>query len=280
MLTLAWVLLMLGAYPLWRAWQGCQRTSLAHALHWTVVAWSAWTAMLLSEEFYPVAGLKTVRYLAVCLTACAAVAVLGARRPGVAAWNFVVAGLLAVLLLPVAQGLGEPRLGLANTLFLAGLLVLGVLNYLPTTLGLVAVLLGTGSGVELWDLASEGQSEMAVQALPVGRILVAISPLIAMVQMETRTAPDAEFDRIWRDFRDRYGLVWGRRVQEQFSTAAQNAGWPVVLRWGGIRLKPGASMPDMPVQEEIVATLRALLKRFGVEPEPPQEAGEKAGSGQ
>src|SRR5262245_42060056 len=106
MQTLAWVFILLGAYPLWRAWQAAQPTSMAHALHWAVVTWSAWTALLLTDDLYPMAGRDTVRYLALSLTACCVVAVLGARRPNVAAWNFVVAGLLAVLLLPVAQGLG------------------------------------------------------------------------------------------------------------------------------------------------------------------------------
>ena len=50
-------------------------------------------------------------------------AVLGARRPGVTAWNFVVAGLLAVLLRPLFEGLGELRLGPAHLLFLGGALL-------------------------------------------------------------------------------------------------------------------------------------------------------------
>jgi hypothetical protein len=124
-------------------------------------------------------------------------------------------------------------------------------------------LLGVGAGVELWDLTMDGQSELAQQALPIGRVLVALAPITALIQMATRTPPSAEFDRLWLDFRDAYGLVWGQRVREQFNAAATNTGWPVVLRWGGIRLKPGASLPDSAVQEEIVATLQALLKRFG-----------------
>ena len=41
-------------------------------------------------------------------------AVWGRDGPGVGAWNFVVAGLLAVLLLPVLNGLGELRLETAT----------------------------------------------------------------------------------------------------------------------------------------------------------------------
>jgi hypothetical protein len=35
-----------------------------------------------------------------------------------------------------------------------------------------------------------------------------------------------------------------------------------VLRWPGLRLLPGASLPDAETQQEIVNTLRALMKRF------------------
>lgn len=265
MQTLAWVLILLGAYPLWRAWQTAQATSLAHALHWAVVAWSAWTALLLSDALYPTSGREAVRYLALALTACAVVAVLGARRPTVAAWNFVVAGLLAVLLLPVAQGLGTPKLETWSVVFLAGLLALGVLNYLPTTLGVPALMLGAGAGVELWHLASAGQSELAAQALPVARLMVGLAPTAALLAVATRQPATSEFDRLWLDFRDRQGLVWAQRLREQFNRSAAHAGWPVLLRWGGLRLRPGTTLPDESVQEEIVTTLRALLKRFDPE---------------
>jgi hypothetical protein len=64
-------------------------------------------------------------------------------------------------------------------------------------------------------------------------------------------------------FRDRFGLVWAQRAREQFNRAAFHAGWSIVLRWGGLRLRTGAMPPDSSKQEEIIATLRALLKRFG-----------------
>ena len=99
------LLLLTGAYPLGRAWLANRRSSLAHALAWAALAWLAWLGVALAEAWglgVPVAA----RYVALCLTGCAGVAVLGARRPGVVAWNFVVLGLLVVLLLPLAEGWG------------------------------------------------------------------------------------------------------------------------------------------------------------------------------
>src|SRR5205085_1522448 len=134
------LILLTAAYPLARAWLRHRRTSLAHALAWAAFAWLAWLGVLSAVAF---GGGEAVtgRYLALCLTGCAGVAVLGARRPGVAAWNFVVLGLLVVLLLPLAEGFGRLHLSWPRLLFLAGTLAVGFLNYLPTRLGPAALLM-------------------------------------------------------------------------------------------------------------------------------------------
>src|SRR4051794_13551094 len=94
-----WGILLIAAAgaPLGRAWWANRTTALAHALGWAIAAWCAWLAAVTVET-------APSQYLALVLTACAGIAVLGARRPGVGAWNGVIAGLLAVLLLPLAQG--------------------------------------------------------------------------------------------------------------------------------------------------------------------------------
>jgi hypothetical protein len=192
--------------------------------------------------------------------------VLGARRPGVGAWNFVLLGLLAVLLLPLAEGLGGLHLSWPRVLFLAGTLAVGVLNYLPTRLGPAALLLALGCGLELASVLPPDMVPDGLRpALPAGGLLLALSPWAAYTAGRGRPRPAAEFDRLWLGFRDRFGLVWGQRLREQFNRSAAHAGWPVVLRWTGLRLKPGAALPRPDVQEEILATLRALLKRFGPE---------------
>src|SRR4051812_20358790 len=93
-----------GSYPLWLAWRTNRRTSLRYAVYWALAAWLAWGVMIFSDELGLSNATSAIRYLALCLTGCVGVAVLGARWPGVEAWNLVVAGLLAVLLLPLAEG--------------------------------------------------------------------------------------------------------------------------------------------------------------------------------
>jgi hypothetical protein len=266
MALVAWLMLLTGAYPLWHAWRANRETTLLQALAWALAAWAAWAAALAAEWLSPSAEPAALRYLALCLTACALIGVLGARRPGVGAWNFVLLGLLAVLLLPLAEGLGGLHLTWPRVLFLAGTLAVGVLNYLPTRLGPAALLLALGCALELASVLPRDTVPEAVRpVLPAGGLLLALSPWAAYTPTRARPRPAAEFDRLWLGFRDRFGLVWGQRLREQFNRSAAHAGWPVVLRWTGLRLKPGAALPGPSVQEEILATLRALLKRFGPE---------------
>lgn len=260
-----WLILLSGAYPLWKAWIGNRRTALLQAIQWSMVAWAAWGAALAAALWRSPAE-ATLRYLALGLTGCTGVAVLGARRPGVTAWNFVVAGLLAVLLLPLLErptDLSLPRLG-----FLGATLAIGLLNYLPTRFALAVLVFGIGCTTEFLTLVGEevDTSRMA-EMIVAGRCLLAISPWIALACSYRGSKPLPEFDRIWLSFRDRFGLLWGQRMREQFNRSAANAGWPVQLLWRGLRKLPEAENRDLPVDDikEMVSTLRALLKRFGPE---------------
>jgi hypothetical protein len=250
--------------PLAAAWHANRRTSLFQAVHWAFAAWAAWLGTLAAEAFRPEDDPTGIRYLALSLTGCASVAVLGARRPGVGAWNFVVGGLLAVLLLPLVRGLEDLPHNPPQAVFLAATVAVGVLNYLPTRLAPAALLLAVGCGLDLFRLAAAGERPEALdRAAAVSHLSLALSPWAALAQLRRRAAAPSVFDAIWLDFRDRYGLFWAQRTREQFNRAAANAGWSVRLYWQGLRLSAGSVLPPDPVQAEMVETLRALLKRFG-----------------
>ena len=255
------VILFTTIYPLIQALRSNRRTSLCHALVWASAAWLGWGGLLaralMQPDSYPVAG----SYLALALTGCAGIAVLGARRPGVVGWNFVVIGLLAILLLPLAEGWGELRLSPIRLVFLATALVVVPFNYLPTRMGLAGLVLFTGCGLELTALV--GHTGYNAESMPgwiagASRLLVAFSPWIAWGSVKRKTLPVSEFDDTWRDFRDRFGLTWALRVREQFNRAAVNAGWQGRVGWCGL-----SGPVEQPVQHEQLQVLRALLKRFG-----------------
>ncbi|MBV9123632.1 MAG: hypothetical protein JO112_09765, partial [Planctomycetes bacterium] len=267
--SLSWLLLVTGGYPLWRAWQGNRETALLQAINWAIIAWAAWLWALFPGRVWPEAA--EVRYLALSLTGCAMVAVLGARRPGVGAWNFVVLGLLAILLVPLAESLitgRSLRPGPARLVFLGGTVAVGILNYLPTRSALGAVLLGAGCAGEMRLFAGSAFPLPGVEEMDsLGQWLLGLALWGAYVRSRWRPAPPAEFDQLWLSFRDRFGLFWGQRLREQFNRSAAHAGWPVFLRWQGLRLT--GPRPGPAEQTAMVGVLRALLKRFG----PPDSPG-------
>jgi hypothetical protein len=205
------------------------------------------------------------------LTGCAGVAVLGARRPGVNAWNAVVVALLAVDLLPLAEALlrsGAVQIDLVRLSCLAGTLAVGVLNYLPTRFAPAAVALLFGSTLELAALLVSSHTAREYHlAFEAGWVPLVCTPWLAYAAVGGRAGTTSEFDRLWLDFRNRFGFVWAQRLREQFNRSAANTGWPVVLRWQGLRVLPGNPSPAPALQTAMVATLRALLKRFGTDEE-------------
>jgi hypothetical protein len=264
------VILLSGAYPLLRAIQANRPTTLRPALWWAAAAWLAWNFVVLAAIGSPVTAHELVgRYVALSLTGCAGVAVLGARRPGVAAWNFVVLGLLAVLLLPLAEQVvvGPRPLDWLRLVFVAGTLSVLVLNYLPTRLGLAAVLLAAGCGHELFLSMHPG--EMA-PAIPWGWLALALVPWVALASWRWSPGQFSELALLWRDFRDRFGLMWAQRVRDQFNRAAHHAGWPVVLGWRDLRPRDAEALLDAATTAEILKTLQALLKRFRTEDSVPK----------
>jgi hypothetical protein len=247
------LILLSGLYPFWRAWRANRQTTLRPALLWALAAWAAWLGVVATD-----ADGGLIRYLALCLTGCAGVAVLGARRPGVGAWQFVVVGLLAVLLLPVAQGFGRPLLQPAHLIFLGATLAVTLLNYLPTRFAPAVLVFGAACAVEITLL---GGVELSGWLHAAGNFLAALSPWAALAVSRRTDKGLSEVDRLWLSFRDRFGGVWGLRQQDQFNRAAANAGWPVVLTWHGLGKAGDGTVPEA----SRLALLRATLKRFGPE---------------
>jgi hypothetical protein len=237
------MVLATGFFPLYRAWRATAGSTLRHAVAWAAVAWA--TVCLAAWL-----GAAAISYLAVSLTACAGVAVLGARRPGSTAWDFVVLGLLAALLRPFLEGFGELRLETAHIGFLAIALGVGIGNYLPTRQAGAALLVGIWSALELHRLSAAAEG-------PSAPWLVALAPWLAWLSARRRSAD--ELTAKWLAFRDRFGFLWGQRIREQFNRAAENAGLPITLGWCGPRAEPGADTA------RAVELLRAVLRRFGSE---------------
>jgi len=247
------ILFLLGCLPFIWAWFALKATSLRHAALWAAAAWLSWGPVLTGITTEPVAG-----FIALAATACAGVAVLGARRPHVLAWNFVVLGLLAVMILPLLESwiLGGRPFGPVRLFFLGATLAVGIGNYLPTCFGPAALLVGLGCGGELLALADPDQTAPTIDLVRRLGLLAAPWLALACSCSRWRRRSASALDRAWLDFRDRFGLFWGMRVKEQFNNVARHAGSAVSLSWSGRSGDGGAD------ETVIVADFQAVVQRF------------------
>jgi len=269
----ALILCLSSACPLLAAWKANRHTSLRHALGWLWLAWGTWCAAI-AIELLPAwwGSLYSAHYVALSMTACAGIAVFGARQPGAAAWNFVVAGLLLINLLPLAEAAlagSNPQLSTLRAVWISALIAASTVNYVFTGFAIAALpaLLSCG-GVLAW-LFTGPNRDWWLDLNPVRHACelgVGAVPWLALLEEKWRRKPVSEFDTQWRRFRDRYGFVWAELVRQQFNRSAHHNGWPVLLHWGGRRdltEMRGAQALD----QEMLATLDALLKRFGTRTE-------------
>jgi hypothetical protein len=242
--ALGGLILLAGVYPLYRLWQSAHGWAVRHALVWGWLAWVAWCLAGWLDE-------PRTHYLALSLTACAGVAVLGARRPMVTAWHLVVAGLLLLLLRPLWEGQGDFQLDSTHATILGAALTVALGNYLPTRQGATAVLLGAWCALDMARLTGA-----AVGGWPLAWAVPAAVPWLGLLLGRRRTAA-TEFDALWLGFRDRFGFLWAQRLRDQFNRASVNAGWRVSLGWGGLRQgSPGLD------EAKALAVLRSALRRF------------------
>jgi hypothetical protein len=252
-----WPLFLLAAFPLWQACNNEWKTSLRDTTLWLIATWLAWLGVAIRSDLDPLAPYG--RYGALALALATLVSVFGARQP-TAPWNFVVLGFLAVLGLPLfEQPLDEHwRLDAPRSLFLALVLAVGIVNFLPTRLGAVSLMLGAAGGIELATLFSPGLFPRGIAWTRVVESLLATAPLVGWLTAHTSDT-GCKTSILWRRFRDRYGVVWALRVKEQFNNAARHQGLRGSLDWFGLETVEPSSEDD----ERSLKLLDAILTRFG-----------------
>jgi hypothetical protein len=260
----------------------CLLDGLALALllaHWpavrgtTLVGPWGWLGLsLVVLPFAPGAGM-TWRLLAAALALCPAMSLLGAKRPQDKAWHFIVATFWLILALPALQAItlgkeGEMDAHPARSWFLAVTIVFSVLNSLFSRYWLCVLLAGIGQGLLLSPYLPWPLSALANEP-DTGLACYAAGVVIAAVLGQVPRQPAAPLDRLWRDFRDAYGLVWTLRVAERINHTAAKNGWDVAVGVRGFR-SPTEGQPAVTLnveqQHAFHQSLFNLLRRF-VSPE-------------
>lgn len=206
--------------------------------------------------------------------------VLGARRPGSVAWGwFVVLPMVVVLEWPALTSWsadGPPEHLALEGAQVAGIgiaLVMGAGNYFGTRFMVPAALYATS--VVFMALP---QTEWAMIPGEMSRFLASAALLLAALLTSSRLrrlphrgqhATEADFagwSRAWVDFRDFYGIVWGKRVMDRINEAARQERWPVRLDLEGfIPCDAADGITREAAIGRIDFWMRTLLRRF-VEP--------------
>src|SRR5206468_11170866 len=89
----AWLVMVLLAsttVPVAKGWRAARRSTLSQAASWAAAAWLLWLVAYVALGRGDEEASRLGLYLALAVTGCAGVAVLGARRLGVGPWDFVV----------------------------------------------------------------------------------------------------------------------------------------------------------------------------------------------
>lgn len=241
-------------------------TTLTMAWSWLAAAWVLWTGTWVANLFaeLPAALFDQLWYGTGLVALCPPIAVMGARRPMSRVWGwFVLLPLILVLGWPAASAWGpgfdrapwvleEPVLaGYALVLFM------GIGNYAGTRYAIPALLYGVAAALLVSPLCPPVAAWLPSAAVcrTAATLCTFAAAGIGLARaVGHRRAAGHRLDRVWHDFRDTFGIVWARRIQERLNETARKANWGVLLGTSGFE-----SSSDPAVAED---ALRWLLRRF------------------
>jgi hypothetical protein len=282
---------------LWRLRRALRGTSLVDGA-WPALAcaWLAWgaagIATLLSNL---TAGTIDLLWYSVSVVMLVPpIAVLGARRPIHRVWPwFVLLPLLLVFAWPVLSAFGRGRLPVTwnieepMVVGYALVLVMGAGNYIGLRYTLPAVLWMAALMLLIGPLCPA--TAASLPAASTGRVtataLLALAAWLGIILAKTRkNAPppvhggigggrnhksalaSSPFDQIWLYFRDTFGIVWARRVQERFNDGMRQQGAKIRLGIHGLEIPSDGSPLTAGELQTAETSLRWLLQKF-VDPE-------------
>lgn len=215
------------------------------------------------------AWVMPLRFAAACGTLCPAMALFGAKRPQDRPWQFIVLSLWGILSLPSGEWLlfgGVQEMHPARLVFLTILVGASAINGIATRYWPSSILFAAGQLLLLAPFLANASTTSNSQAGPLTALIALTAAWWLQAIQFPRAAKAREpLDRVWIDFRDEFGLVWGRRVADRINTSAAMYDWPVKLTWRGFRPRgpEPATAESIPAIED---SLRTLLRRF-VSPE-------------
>jgi len=219
------------------------QTTLRTAWGWAVAAVSAWTITWIADPCATIVSPSVadhVWYACAVLALCPPMAVLGSRRPGTRVWMwFILFPMLLALAWPLVavrlQGseLRGVQLELPQLCAFVLILVMGVGNYLGTRFTLSALLYAAAVLASVVSMSSIAPSWLKDRQYVRLGCSATMALAIISIWSSRRPIPVARFDRLWFDFFDTFGVVWGRRIQDRMNYLAHKESWPFRLELDG-----------------------------------------------
>ncbi len=262
--------------PSARASAAVRRTTLVSAWRWSIVGLAAWTLSagiaLIARESWR-GGVELVWYTTALLMLCPAIAVLGAQRPVVRVWSwFVVLPFLLVFGWPAAASTsqtistGQFQLQTPMAVGYAFVVVMGLGNYVGTRFTFPALLAAAALWLSVLPLATAEFAWLpaARQCRPVATLLLAAAVWWADRAGRGTEHPAAiPLDRVWEQFRDRYGIVWSKRLLDRLNHMAEAKRLSLRMSLTGIApLDSSGATANPDDLAELERASRWLLRRF------------------
>ena len=255
-------------------------TTLLTAWWWMAAVWLLWglTAVWLTAGSPSREMTAQLLYWTGIVALCPGIAVLGAKRPGSRVWNlFILIPLLLVLGWPAVTvwRLDGPRLFAAEIPVLVGLLlvlVMGTGNYLGTRFGGAALAYGLAvvaliAPATVLFAKAGGKPSIATPyaVFLLATTFLGLSGLLAWRAVRRPPMCERGTARLWADFREAFGIVWSRRLQDRLNQEGSRENWTAVVGPLGLEWPPETT-PDadqrLRVDRRFEHHLHWLLRRF------------------
>ena len=256
-----------------RVWTACQ------AWNWMIVA-------LLSVLLYAILSLpplhvsdavtSSVAYFATTMLLTPLVTILGARRPGIAAWHwFIVLPMVVVLQWPaISQLIGSfgrapIELNAPATMGVIVVLVMSAGTFLGTSSTGVALVYS--SAILLLLTSTTGNKSAQFPLTAFAPVLMVTAMWIArrnlnghLARLRTATTASLRIQAVGEIFSSLYGFAWTRRVQDRINQFAPRERWSVRLTATGFNRPDGNTPTDDELQQPLEAFVW-VLSRFADE---------------
>ena len=249
-----------GGWVIIRGQNVLKHTTLKTAWVWSVFATLVWTMTWFADlcaNSMSTALADHAWYACAVLALCPPMAVLGSRRPGIRVWTWFI-------LFPMLLALGWPLIALRlqgselrgllletpQLVAFTLILVMSIGNYLGTRFTLSALLYGASI------LAIVVSSSTCCPAWLTNRATVRfwstlLTVLAIYLTWASRPMVSNRLDRLWFDFFDTFGIVWGRRIQDRVNFIATKECWPARLELDGfVWLDEAGTIPEGGAESE------------------------------